>query len=178
MKYITLLIGMCVTLFASAQEKPILKADTADVSSIDNIVNAYYATTSGPSGKRDWARYRSLFQPEAQINARVFNVSGKLQYVAGTVDEYIGMVDEYFQINGFFEKEIGRTVQHYRDVAHVFSAYDAKLATNQKSYHRGVKSIQLVYDKERWWIVNVLYNNESARELIPDEYLFEEHRNE
>lgn len=178
MKHFALLIGFFLASVANGQGEPVSKADTADVASIDQIVKAYYATTSGPAGKRDWARYRSLFQPQAQINARVFNVSGKLQYVAGTVDEYIGMVDEYFEVNGFFEKEIGRTVQHYRDVAHVFSAYDVKLATNQKSYHRGVKSIQLVFDKDRWWIVNVLYNNESVREPIPDEYLFEKNRKE
>lgn len=178
MKYLALLLVLLFATTVNAQETRTTEADTADVASIDQIVKAYYATTSGPAGKRDWARYRSLFQPKAQINARVFNVSGKLQYVAGTVDEYIGMVDEYFQINGFFEMEIGRSVHHYRDVAHVFSAYDAKLATNQKSYHRGVKSIQLVFDRNRWWIVNVLYNNESAREPIPDEYLFEKHRKE
>ncbi len=173
MKYFFFLISFCVSTVLYGQEATHIGPDTADVSSIDNIINAYYATTSGPAGQRDWARYRFLFQPDAQINARVFGMSGKLQYVKGSLDEFIGQVEEYFTINGYFEKEIGRSLHVYRDIAQVFSAYETKLATNQKSYHRGVKSIQLVFDMERWWIVNVLYNNESVRDPIPDEYLYE-----
>lgn len=173
MRIVHCLIGVLFSLQLSAQTTPAIEADTADVNTIDQLITAYYDVTSGPAGQRDWARYRSLFKPEAQINARVFNQKGRLQYVGGTLNEYIGQVDEYFTVNGFFEKEIGRSVHEYRDIAQVFSAYDAKLATNQASYHRGVKSLQLVFDKDRWWIVNVLYNNESQRNPIPNELLFE-----
>lgn len=176
MKYLFLMIMLVLAEAVSAQDTTFAEPDTADVSSIDNIINTYYETTSGPAGQRDWKRYRNLFQPNAQINARVFGVSGKLQYVSGTVNDFIAQVDEYFTINGFFEVEIGRRVDDYRDVAQVFSAYETKLATNQKSYHRGIKSIQLVFDQDRWWIVNILYNNESSRNPIPDAYLYEQYR--
>lgn len=178
MKYFFWLTGVWFALNLNAQSAVKVEADTADVNTIDQIVAAYYDVTNGPAGQRDWARYRSLFVPDAQINARVFNVQGRPQYIAGTVNEYIAQVDEYFTLNGFFEKEIGRSVHDYRDIAQVFSAYDAKLATNQASYHRGVKSIQLVFDKERWWIVNILYNNESVRDPIPNALLFEKYQKE
>ncbi|TVR40592.1 MAG: hypothetical protein EA392_03365 [Cryomorphaceae bacterium] len=178
MKYVMIFVAGFVSSFSMAQTTPALKADTADVSSIDNIVSAYYDVTNGPAGQRDWARYRSLFRPEAQLNARVFNRSGRLQFIGGTLEEYIAQVDEYFTINGFFETEIGRTVHHYNDIAQVFTAYDARLATNQASYHRGMKSLQLVYDDGRWWIVNVLYNNEPKLKPIPNEFLFEKYHSE
>lgn len=176
MKKLMLFIAVLFAVQLSAQNAPAIEADTSDVNSIDQIIQAYYDVTNGPAGQRDWARYRSLFVPEAQINARVFNVQGKPQYVSGTLNEYIAQVDEYFTLNGFFEKEIGRATHHYRDIAQVFSSYDAKLATNQASYHRGIKSIQLVFDKDRWWIVNIMYNNESVKEPIPEEFLYEENR--
>ncbi len=173
MKIFCCLIGILISFQLFAQSTPTIQADTADVSTVDQLIAAYYDVTSGPAGQRDWVRYRSLFKPEAQINAQVFNQKGRLQYVGGTLNEYIGQVDEYFTVNGFFEKEIGRSIHEYRDIVNVLSAYDAKLATNQASYHRGVKSLQLVFDQNRWWIVNVLYNNESQGHPIPDDLLFE-----
>lgn len=176
MKIICCLISFLLSFQVFAQTPSAIEADTADVNTVDKLIAAYYNVTSGPAGQRDWARYRSLFKPEAQINARVFNPEGRLQYVGGTLNEYIGQVDEYFTLNGFFEKEIGRSIDEYRDIVHVLSAYDAKLASNQASYHRGVKSLQLVFDQDRWWIVNVLYNNESQRHPIPNELLFDEYQ--
>jgi hypothetical protein len=161
-----------------AQSAEDFVADTADVNTIDQIIDAYYAITNGPAGPRDWQRYRSLFKPEAQINAKVFSTSGKLIYVAGTLTDFIAGVDEYFKVNGYFETEIGRQVHQYQDIAQVFTAYDAKLATNQASYHRGMKSVQLVYDQNRWWILNIVYNNESRRSPIPNEMLFEKYQAE
>ncbi len=46
---------------ASHPEWPKAKPD--DVKSIDSIVAALYAVISGPPGKRDWDRFRSLFVP-------------------------------------------------------------------------------------------------------------------
>lgn len=173
-----MLAAMTLSFAAYSQDSFKIGPDSVDYASVDGVVTAYYAITSGPPGQRDWDLYRSLFKPEAQINARVFNMSGKMQYVHGTLEEYIGMVDEYFQINAYFETEIGRQVHQYQDLAQVFSAYQNRLATNQKTYHRGIKSMQLVWDQDRWWIVNILYNNESVKSPIPNEYLYEKYRTE
>src|SRR5947207_12604936 len=42
-------------------------ADPADVASIDAIITAAYDSISGPPGKRDWDRERSLFIPGARL---------------------------------------------------------------------------------------------------------------
>jgi hypothetical protein len=166
---------LLLSLNLSAQT-PEFTADTADVNSINGIVTALYDVITGPAGPRDWARFRSLFKPTAQLNAKVFNMNGKSQFVQGDVNDYIANVDEYFVLNGFFEKEIGRQVHVYHDIAQVFSAYDARLATNQGTYHRGINSLQLIYDNNRWWIVNMLYNMESVKTPLPNEFLFPEHQ--
>jgi hypothetical protein len=173
-----LFIAAILIAFASntQAQTPDFKADTADVNSIDGIVKAVYDVISGPAGQRDWARFRSLFKPTAQLNAKVFNPKGKLIFVQGGVEEYIANVDEYFTLNGFFEKEIGREVQQYLDIAQVFSAYDARLATNQVTYHRGINALQLVYDQNRWWIANMLYNMESVKTPLPNDLLFPEYQ--
>jgi hypothetical protein len=175
MKHFIAAALLLLSLNISAQT-PEFKADTTDVNSINGIVTALYDVITGPAGPRDWARFRSLFKPTAQLNAQVFNMKGKAQFVQGSVEDYIANVDEYFVLNGFFEKEIGRQVHQYHNIAQVFSAYDAKLATNQGTYHRGINSFQLVYDQNRWWIVNMLYNMESVKTPLPDELLFPEHQ--
>jgi len=176
MKHLIAAALLLVSLNLCAQAAPEIKADTADVNSINGIVTALYDVITGPAGPRDWARFRSLFKPTAQLNARVFNMQGKAQFVQGDVNAYIANVDEYFVLNGFFEKEIGRQVHQYHDIAHVFSAYDAKLATNQGTYHRGINAMQLVFDDNRWWIVNMLYNMESVNTPLPDEFLYPQYQ--
>jgi hypothetical protein len=176
MKHLIAAGFLLFTLNLNAQAAPEIKADTADVNSINGIVTALYNVITGPAGPRDWARFRSLFKPSAQLNAKVFGIQGKPIFVQGNVEDYIANVDEYFVLNGFFEKEIGREVHQYYDIAHVFSAYDAKLATNQGTYHRGINALQLVFDNNRWWIVNMLYNTESTRVPLPDEFLFPEYQ--
>jgi hypothetical protein len=36
---------------------------------------------------------------------------------------------------------------------------------------RGINSFQLFYDGNRWWIVNIFWQQESAQDPIPEEYL-------
>src|SRR6266513_2414962 len=43
------------------------EANPLDVESIDAIISAAYDSISGPPGKRDWNRERSLFIPGARL---------------------------------------------------------------------------------------------------------------
>jgi len=36
---------------------------------------------------------------------------------------------------------------------------------------RGINSIQLLNDGERWWIINIYWAQESQEHLIPKKYL-------
>src|ERR1051325_10678669 len=46
---------------------PVSTAKPEDVATMDAIVAALYDVISGPPGKRDWDRFRSLFYPGARL---------------------------------------------------------------------------------------------------------------
>jgi hypothetical protein len=150
-----------------------IPADPKDIGSIDGIIAALYEVVSGAAGQaRNWDRMRTLFLPEAKLIP-----TGKRQ--DGTFGKRILSVEDYIQVNGpvlekngFFEKEIGRTTNQFGNVVQVFSAYAAKKSlSDEKPFMRGINSIQLWNDGKRWWIVNILWQNESSDQLIPEKYL-------
>ena len=64
MKNILFLLFLLFTVSSFAQENPYLK----DVSSLDQIIEALYASISGEKGeKRDWELFRFLFKPDAKL---------------------------------------------------------------------------------------------------------------
>ena len=75
----------------------------------------------------------------------------------------------------FFEKEISRKVEQFGNIAQVFSSYEAfHSESDAQPFMRGINSIQLLYDNQRWWIVNVYWMQESAEHPIPEVYLKKE----
>ena len=74
--------------------------------------------------------------------------------------------------NGFFEREIGRRTEQYRYITHVFSTYDSRNSIREKDpFARGINSIQLMYDDNRWFIISILWNGETKENPLPQKYL-------
>ena len=44
-------------------------------------------------------------------------------------------------------------------------------ADDPEPFMRGINSIQLFYDGNRWWIVNIFWQQESVEDPIPEKYL-------
>jgi hypothetical protein len=144
----------------------------ADVNTIDGIISNLYKVISGPMGaRRDWNLMRSLFRSEARLNSISRDKDGKSRFLSMTMEDYIRNTTPLFDSQGFFEKEIGRTVEQYGDVAQVFSAYETRKEENGPIDARGVNSIQLVYKDDRYWILNIIWNRESEKNPIPAKYL-------
>src|SRR5579862_6837465 len=76
-------------------------AKPADVATPDAILAATYDVISGPPGKRDWDRFRSLFLPGARMGAVVKGKDGGLSAKTFTPEEYVTFGDAYFMKNGF-----------------------------------------------------------------------------
>ena len=150
---------------------PVAKAE--DVKSVDAIVHALYDVISGPIGqKRDWDRFRSLFASGARLIPTGRDPAGKPRLLTWTADDYVITAGGNLEKNGFFEREISRTSDQYGKVVHVFSSYESRrLAADEKPFARGINSIQLFDDGTRWWIVSVLWEQESAANPIPAKYL-------
>jgi hypothetical protein len=150
------------------------EANPADVESVDAIIAASYDVISGPAGKkRDWNRDRSLFYPGARlIPTAKPGANDSLAPQILDVDGFIARVEPYFAEHGFFETEIARRTEQFGHIAHVWSTYESRhSADDPKPFMRGINSFQLFYDGNRWWIVNIFWQQESAQDPIPEEYL-------
>lgn len=141
-----------------------------DVNSIDALVETLYDVISGPAGERNWERFYSLFKPQARMQALAPSNNG-LFMVSMTPEEYKEQNAPFFMNSGFFEEEIGRTVDQFGEIAHIWSAYQFSTKENGEPEQRGINSIQLVFDQNRWWITNLLWNSERADNPIPAELL-------
>lgn len=148
-------------------------ADPADVSSMDAILAALYDVISGPAGQeRDWDRMRSLFIPGARLVPTGIDSAGVTRWRTMSVDDYVRTAGPYLEKNGFFEKEIGRTVERYGTIAQVFSAYASRHeADDPEPFQRGINSIQLLWDGSRWWVVTIFWEPERPGHPIPKDYI-------
>ena len=142
-------------------------AKPADVASRDSILLAVYNVISGPAGARDWDRFRSLFIPGARLTSAQKNKDGS--FFLEDVEGYVQGAGEYFKTHGFYENSIVNRVQKFGNIAQVFSSYESRNAPNEKPFARGVNSIQLFNDGTRWWVVSILWDEETpANPLPPD----------
>ena len=87
-----------------------------------------------------------------------------------SVDEWIDDISGFFEENGFFVKEIHRHADRFGDIVQVFSTYEATDAEEGLKKIRGIRAMQLLHREERWWIVTVMWDNETRDNSIPGEF--------
>jgi hypothetical protein len=178
-KSIIVVTLFCLTLSLQAQKKEKeendeLPVDYSDrVQTLDSTLETLYAVISGEKGeKRNWQLFKYLFKPEAKLIPSRKNSEGihLLSYLSP--DDYIKKSEKWLEEQGFFEKEIHRTINTFGNIAHVFSTYEAYNShTDETPFMRGINSIQLLNDEERWWIVNIYWKQETEDTPIPEVYL-------
>ncbi len=136
-----------------------------DVKSLDSILKAIYNVISGPAGDRDWNRFRSLFVPEARLTSATRKDGGPVRLL--DVEGYARGAGSYFKTHAFYESAIANRVQKFASIAQVFSSYASRTAPNEKPFARGVNSIQLFNDGSRWWVISILWDEESTANPLP-----------
>ena len=138
-----------------------------DVSSESSIITALYEVISGESGEvRDWARFKNLFGKDALLIPTNKAATGVFSYRTMTPDDYITMFSTRIK-TGFFEKELKHELVSFGTIAHVFSTYETRESKNGPITNRGINSIQLFYDQNRYYIVNVFWCAESMGFALP-----------
>lgn len=150
------------------------EANPADVASLDSIMKAVYDVISGDAGKpRDWDRFRSLFHKDARLIPSGKNAqTGVFGARVMTPDEYVTRAEPGFAKDGFHERELGRHVDQYGNIAQVFSTYHAfRKSTDKDPFLRGINSFQLLKDGKRWWVLTIYWQAETPDNLIPKQYL-------
>ncbi len=143
-----------------------------DQKDIDSLIKAMYETICGPAGQdRQWNRLRSLYFPGAHMVRTVVSEQGIPQAVVMTVEEYITTTRPYFNNQGFYEWEVSRQTDRFGHIAHLFSTYEARYSPQDPApFKRGINSIQLFFDGRRWWIINMLWDNEREDNPLPEKY--------
>lgn len=126
------------------------------VTSTKGIIDWAYELISGKAGaERDWDSWRSLHAP----GARLIPIEGE-QRVAHVMspDEYIASRSPFFEKTSFYEIETEREELRFGRLAQVWSKYVAVSEPGGKPIRKGVNSIQLWNDGERWWILSVAWD--------------------
>ena len=67
--------------------------------------------------------------------------------------------------------EIARKEMRFGRIAHVTSVYETRLSKDGPLLKRGINSLQLLWEGERWWIVSVIWDNERVDNPLPADLL-------
>lgn len=159
---------------ASPKSVPIatVGARPEDVSGIDGIVKALYETISGPSGQpRQWSRNRTLYIEDVQFVAMNEDAAHHPAARVMNYQQFVDRVDARLVKDGFYESEIHRRTERFGNIAHVLSTYESKNSENGPIIDRGVNSIELFWDGERWWIAAVIWDRERPDNPMPKDLL-------
>jgi hypothetical protein len=136
---------------------------------IGAVVDEMYDMISGPAGPRDWSRQRAIFHPDARQMRTGLDDGGKAWIKIMSLDEYAENTTPFFAANNFYEVEIARRIDVFGNMAHVWSAYEARTALgNAKPERRGINSIQFYRDATgRWQIMSMIWDNEREGLALP-----------
>ena len=134
-----------------------------DVATIDGIIQSYYEVVSGPAGEAaDAARDRTLHHPDAWVAIAGVGADGNPSVNVISLDEYHG--DNAPRAQGFWEWETDREVRRSGNMVHVWSHYAAARTPDGEPFLRGVNSITLFHDGERWWIMGWMFDASARAE--------------
>jgi hypothetical protein len=147
---------------------PTIAADADDVSSVDGLMRAFYAVVNvRPDGQRLWARDRTLYSPWVRFVATSMSAKGATEVEVWNHQQLVDASEPLVQ-RGFSEIEIHRNTRRYGNIAHVDSTYETMLeSANGPQRSRGVNSIELYFDGQRWWVASVMWMSEAAGHPIP-----------
>ena len=149
-----------------------------DVVSPEAIVEAAYAAIQRAPGENyDWDRFRSLFIPQATLIPNTEQAGG--QFLVLSPEDFIARIEKGTNIGGpndqgFAEEAVFNKVEHYGDIAHVFSTYQKHFWKQDQILGRGINTFQLVHNGGRWWITGIAWDEENGAGPIPEKYRAQE----
>lgn len=133
-----------------------------DEQAIGTVIDEMYDMISGPAGPRDWSRQANCFLPEARQVRTFVDDQGRPGMLAMGLDAYAANTTPFFAANDFYEVETGRRIDVFGNMAHVWSAYEARSSpADEAPERRGINSIQLFRHAEHGWrIISMIWDNE------------------
>jgi hypothetical protein len=151
---------------AGAFESP--AADPQDVATADALIASLYDVISGAAGKpRNWERMYSLFFPGALLISAGPNKAGELHATVMSPKGYVDRAGKYFETHPFFERETARKTHSQGHLQQIFSSYESgEDAAFTKPFAHGVNSIELFNDGTRWWIMQVMWEEDPPAKKV------------
>ena len=155
--------------YASGQQT---SAYRDDVQSLEAAMDALLETISGPAGRNiDWDRFRNLFRGDVPFYIRSKR-NEEWRVLELSVERYISDIGPNLEKRNFFEVASNLHVSRYGDIASVFMVYESRENPSDAApFDRGINSLQLMFDGERWWIVSLIWQAESTGVAIPKVWL-------
>ena len=144
--------------------------EARDRAEIGAAIDEMYAMISGPAGPRDWSRQANCFHPEARQIRTFLDAAGRPACTIMGLANYARDTTDFFMTHAFFEVEIARRIDLFGNIAHAWSAYEARSALDDETpERRGINSIQLFRDPERGWrIMAMIWDNEREGVELPE----------
>jgi hypothetical protein len=142
------------------------KRQNADDPAIAQLMNLLYAVISFEEGDEpDWQGLKTVFSSHARITRITPEGTDHLD-----PSSFLAMTQNLVDIGAytsFYEFEVKRTVEHFGDIAQVWSFYETR--RNQKAREplgRGVNSIQLIRENAAWRVLGLLWDETHADSYI------------
>jgi hypothetical protein len=150
-----------------------IAARAEDVSTVDGMVKAYYEVVSGPAGQpRQWDRDATLYIPNVRFVIVSEDATGKATAESMSHQEFVDNSEASLGGKAFYEHEVHRVTQRAGNIVHVFSTAERSSSPDGKAEGRGIDSIELFWDGQRWWITAAnLWEIDASKHPLPAEFL-------
>jgi hypothetical protein len=136
---------------------------------IEALLDRMYAMVSGPAGPRDWSYQYEIFHPLCRQIRTGIEKSGEVWLKIFDPGQYRDEADEHFANMSFYEVETRREILIFGNVAHVWSAYEARTDPDDDvPERRGINSIQLFRDETGWRVISMIWDNERPGLSVED----------
>jgi hypothetical protein len=80
-------------------------------------------------------------------------------------EQYVQWGGAYFADNAFYEREAGRHLERFGNVANAMSFYESRHSPDEEPFTRGVNTITLLHDGTRWYVLSIAWDE--VREGLP-----------
>ncbi len=139
---------------------------------IQQIITELYAIISGPAGHQpDWQREAQLYMPGAQMMRTFVDADGRPQATLLRAEDYPENFTRLIAGRAFYEVEIHNIIEHFGNIAHAFSTYEAWADAEKTVFlKRGINSIQFFNNGSGWKVVNMIWDDERPGLVMEQKY--------
>ena len=162
---VMLLQPICI----QAQDRPVPIEEAAR--SPEGLIRGLYDMVSfGPGPEPDWTMFRQVFLTDALLIVAPSRTRSMRQM---DVDGFIQDWKDFFRDAGLTEKGFTETIAtldltQFGGMAHAFVIFEPRIGgTEQARPIRGLDSIELAWDGERWWVASITTDFEGPGKTIP-----------